>query len=166
MEQARAGAPARLILKCNHVADPKIIQALYRASQAGVKIDLIVRGVCCLRPGIPGISENIRLISIVGRFLEHSRIYYFLNGGQEEIYVGSADLMERNLDHRVEVLWPILDEEFRGFLKNTVLETMLQDNQRAFALFADGHYQRVKTPEGAPAVDAQKFLLEYYTGKK
>ncbi len=166
-EHARAGRPARLILKCNHVADSRIIQSLYRASQAGVKIDMIVRGVCCLRPGLPGISDNIRVISIVGRFLEHHRIYYFQNGGEEEIFFGSADLMERNLDHRVETLCPILNAELRDQLRMNVLEVMLQDNVRASRLHYDGHYAKVvRDSEQAPVIDSQSILLDWYTSKR
>jgi polyphosphate kinase len=163
-EHARAGRPARLIFKFNHLADQRMIQTLYKASQAGVRIDLIVRGVCCLRPGIPGISDNIRVISIVGRFLEHSRIYYFQNGGEEEVYMGSADLMERNLDHRVETLCPVLEKGLRDHLANTVLPIMLRDNQQASLLKTDGHYERL-TP-GAEPMNSQLFLLEDYTAKK
>lgn len=164
-EHARSGKAARIIIKNNHVADQKIIQALYRASQAGVKIDMLTRGVCCLRPGIPGISNNIRVASIVGRFLEHSRIYYFENAGNEEIYIGSADLMERNLDHRVETLVPVTDPEIRDHLKNVVLENMLRDTELAFELKSDGNYQRLR-PVGSPGFNSQAFLLDWYTSKK
>ncbi|MFO1462774.1 MAG: polyphosphate kinase 1 [bacterium] len=159
-EHARQGRPARLIFKCNHVTDPRIIQCLYRASQAGVEIDLIVRGVCCLRPGIPGISDRIRVRSIVGRFLEHHRMYYFLNGGLEEIYFGSADLMERNLDHRVETLCPVLEAGWREQIKSNILEVMLRDNVRASRLLTDGRYEKIQPAPGEPSLDSQQWLLE------
>jgi len=163
IEHAQAGRPARIIIKNNAVADQGMIKALYRASQAGVKIDMIVRGVCCLRPGIPGISDRIEVRSIVGRFLEHSRIYYFLNGGEEELYIGSADLMERNLDRRVEVLCPIQDLTLKRHLRDTVLEALLSDSHRAWGLQIDGGYQPVRPPEGVEPIDSQRFLLEWYS---
>ena len=160
-EHARAGRPARMIVKVNAVTYDQMIRVLYRASQAGVSIDLIVRGICSLRPGVPGISDNIRVRSIVGRFLEHSRIYYFFNGGDEEMYIGSTDLMERNLDRRVEVLCPIRDAEIRDELRDVVLNAYLQDTDRAMVLDSAGHYER---PAGASGViNAQKLLLDHYT---
>ena len=122
MAHVQAGRPAHVIIKNNAVTDPAIVRALYRAAQAGVEIDMIVRGVCCLRPGIDGISERIRVRSVVGRFLEHSRIYYFKNAGQPEVYVGSADLMERNLDRRVETLCPVRNPGIADHLRDVVLE--------------------------------------------
>ena len=148
------------------VADPPVIKALYRASQAGVPIDMVVRGVCCLRPGIPGISDRIRVTSIVGRFLEHSRIYYFLNGGEEEVYFGSADLMERNLDRRVEVVAPVLDPELRHHLRHVVLEALLADTHRAWELRTDGSYARTAPQPGASALNAQQALLDHYTSEE
>ena len=139
-EHARAGRPAHIIIKNNAVADPAMIKTLYRASQAGLPIDLIVRGVCCLRPGVAGISEHIRVRSVVGRFLEHSRIYYFENGGEPEVFIGSADLMERNLDRRVEVLCPVRDPELRQHLRSVVLDSLLRDTDRAYLLQSDGTY--------------------------
>ncbi|MBA3269659.1 MAG: RNA degradosome polyphosphate kinase, partial [Acidobacteria bacterium] len=136
---------------------------LFRASQAGVKIDLIVRGVCCLRPGIPGVSDNIGVRSVVGRFLEHSRIYYFLNGGEEEMYMGSGDLMERNLDRRVEVITPVQDAAVKRHLRDVVLEALLSDTHRAWELQTNGSYVRVRPPEGAEPLNAQQFLLEWYS---
>jgi polyphosphate kinase len=163
IEHAQAGRPARIIIKNNAVADQGIIKALYRASQAGVQVDMVVRGVCCLRPDVPGVSERISVRSIVGRFLEHSRIYYFLNGGEEEVYIGSADLMERNLDRRVEVVCPIHDASIKRHLRDTVLEALLSDTHRAWALQADGGYVRVRPSEGADPLNSQQFLLEWYS---
>ncbi len=140
IEHAQAGRPGRLIFKMNALVDDRLIRALYRASQAGVQCDLIVRGICCLRPGLPGISENIRVISIVGRFLEHSRIYYFENGGDPEVYLGSADLMPRNLDRRVEVIFPINDPAIRNYIRHAILEVELCNNIRARDLHSDGTY--------------------------
>jgi polyphosphate kinase len=165
-EHARAGRPARIIVKNNAVADPSMVRHFYRASQAGVPIEMIVRGVCCLRPGIPGISERIRVRSIVGRFLEHSRIYYFLNGGDEEIYIGSADLMERNLDRRVETLCPVHDPDLRLHLRDVVLKALLDDTHRSMELRSDGSYERVSPPPGQPPLNAQQFLLDHYTSQR
>ncbi len=157
---ARAGRPARIIVKNNSVADPEMIRALYGASRAGVRIDMIVRGVCCLRPGIPGVSDNISVRSIVGRFLEHSRMYYFENGGSPELLIGSADLMERNLDRRVEVLCYIRDPAIRNHLVEDVIDTLFSDTSRAMELQTDGSYRPVEGPPDAPPVDAQARLLE------
>lgn len=165
-EHARAGRPARIIVKNNAVADPAMIRVLYRASQAGVRIDMIVRGLCCLRPGIPGISDRIAVRSVVGRFLEHSRIYYFLNGGEEEIYIGSGDLMERNLDRRVEVLAPVHDAGIRTHLRDVVLHALLNDTHRAMELQSDGTYVPVTPPAGQPPLNSQQFLLDYYTNQE
>ncbi|HEY8550954.1 MAG TPA: polyphosphate kinase 1 [Vicinamibacterales bacterium] len=162
-EHARAGRPAHIIIKINALADPAMIRALYRASQMGVRIDLIVRGVCCLRPGIPGISERITVRSIVGRFLEHSRAYWFQNGGEPELYIGSADLMERNLDRRVEVLCPVHDPELREHLREVVLDALLHDTHRASVLQPDGTYARALPAPGEQPFNAQQFLLDYYT---
>jgi polyphosphate kinase len=163
IEHAQAGRPARIIIKNNAVADKGIIQSLFRASQAGVRVDMIVRGVCCLRPGIPGVSSNITVRSIVGRFLEHSRIYYVLNGGDEEVYMGSGDLMERNLDRRVEVITPITDAAIKRHLRDVVLEALLSDTHRAWELQTDATYTRVHPPEGVESLNSQQFLLEWYT---
>ncbi len=143
---AKQGLPARIIAKFNRLADVHIIRALYEASQAGVEIDLIVRGICMLRPGIPGLSENIRVRSIVGPLLEHSRVYYFANGGNEEIYIGSSDWMPRNLDRRVEVVTPVENANLANYLKNEYLAAYLRDNVKARELQPDGYYKRV-TPE-------------------
>jgi polyphosphate kinase len=166
MEHATEGRPAGIIIKNNAVADPAMIRTLYKASQAGVPVDMIVRGVCCLRPGIPGISDRIRVRSIVGRFLEHSRIYYFENGGEPEVYIGSADLMERNLDRRVEVLCPIADPELRSQLHDVVLAAVRSDTARAWTLQTDGAYVRTPPSSETEAVDSQKVLLGHYTSSE
>jgi polyphosphate kinase len=162
-EHARAGRPARIIIKNNAVADPAMIKTLYHASQSGLRIDLVVRGVCCLRPGIKGISENIHVRSVVGRFLEHSRIYYFENGGEPEVFIGSADLMERNLDRRVEVLCPVRDPELRDDLRSVVLDALLRDTERAYILKSDGCYVPAAAPAADARVNSQQLLLESYT---
>ena len=147
----RDGRPARLIFKVNSLVDAKLIRLLYDASEAGVQIDLIVRGICSLRPQVSGLSENIRVVSVVGRFLEHSRVYYFLNGGDEEVYAGSADLMSRNIDRRVEVLFPIRQIELVRHLRDDVLASYLVDNRHARVMSADGGYG-VPRIEGADEV--------------
>ena len=140
-----------------------MIRNLYRASQCGIPVDLIVRGVCCLRPGIPGISDTITVRSIVGRFLEHSRIYSFENGGDPEVYIGSADLMERNLDRRVEVLCPVHQPDLRAHLRDVVLETLLIDTDRVRVLRTDGSYVPVTRDPGSEPINAQKRLLDVYS---
>jgi polyphosphate kinase len=148
---ARNGKPARLILKMNQLEEDLIIQKLYQASQAGVRVDLLVRGICCLRPGVPGLSENIRVVSIVGRFLEHSRAFYFQNAPPEKrIYLGSADMMRRNLYNRVEVVFPVLDPRVQAQVLR-ILSTELHDNQDAWELNLDGTYTHLRpAPNDAP----------------
>jgi polyphosphate kinase len=159
---AQAGKPARIILKMNALTESDVIQALYRASMAGVKIDLIVRGICCLRPGVPGISRNIRVRSIVGRFLEHSRVYYFHNNGKKELYCSSADWMERNFFRRVEVAFPVLNKRLRERIIRD-LRRYLKDNVHAWLLQPDGHYRRAK-PRKKDARDSQAQLLAQLAG--
>ena len=156
---ARRGRPSRIIAKCNAVVDPPVIRALYRASQAGVEIDLIVRGQCVLVPGIRGISSRIRVRSIVGRFLEHSRIYYFENGGVPEVYLGSADWMPRNLYERVEVVFPLKDEALRERICKEVLPAYLADNQKARVLGVDGQYTAVRPAKGEKRFSVQGHLM-------
>jgi polyphosphate kinase len=150
-----------IIFKMNALIDPLCIAALYRASQAGVKIDLQVRGICCLRPGIAGISENITVSSIVGRFLEHARIYYFHNGGAEEVFLGSADLMPRNLDRRVEVLFPVENPVLRTAIISTILPVQLKDTIKVRLLQSDGSYIRKKPSADAPPLNAQTWLVDH-----
>jgi polyphosphate kinase len=158
IQYAKEGRPAHLIFKMNALVDQRMIRALYRASQAGVKVQLLVRGICCLRPGVAGISENIEVISIVGRFLEHSRIYYFRNGGEEQVYIGSADLMPRNIDHRVEVLVPIRDPKIIRHICDNVLAVYLSDTVKARRMLSSGSYQR-RSGEGREKVAAQDLLI-------
>jgi polyphosphate kinase len=175
-DHARQGRPGRIIAKMNALLDKNVVQALYRASQAGAEIDLIVRGICSLRPGVRGLSDRIRVRSIVGRFLEHSRIYYFGNGGEEEIYTGSADWMPRNLYERVEVLVPLRDEFIRERVRHEILDAYLADNRKARILLGDGTYIRTwqpvrgkrnrKPPTGAAAFSAQDFLITVAEGRQ
>ena len=155
---AKAGRPAQIIAKLNRVADEQIIQSLYEASQAGVSIDLIVRGICMLRPAVPGLSENIRVRSIVGRFLEHSRVMYFANDGNEEVYMGSADWMHRNLSRRVEVVCPIDDPRIRAYLKDEVLQAYLRDSVNARELHPNGTYQPVESAVDEGPFDSQTYF--------
>jgi polyphosphate kinase len=171
IEHARLGRPARIIAKMNALLDKNIIAALYRASQAGVEIDLIIRGMCALRPGIRGISDNIRVRSIVGRFLEHSRIFYFANGGQEAIYLSSADWMPRNLYERVEVMFPVKDPMLRDRIRHEILDAYLADTVKARVLRRDGSYVRAWEASGkrkppVPGFSSQDFLLAVAEGKQ
>ncbi len=155
---AKAGRPARIIAKLNRLADPNIIHLLYDASASGVAIDLIVRGICMLRPGVPGLSENIRVRSIVGRFLEHSRICYFANDGDEEVYIGSADWMPRNLNRRVEVVCPINDPTLKTYLMQEALDAYLRDSVNTRVLLPDGSYERVQPEAAAEEFDSQIYF--------
>lgn len=160
-EHARAGRPARIIAKMNALLEPKIIQALYHASRTGVEIDLIIRGICALRPGVEGISDNIRVRSVVGRFLEHTRIFYFQNGDEEEeLYCSSADWMQRNLFQRVEECFPVLDTRLRNQIREEGLEVYLRDNTLSWMMQPDGSYIRSEPAEGEEAFNAQQWLLE------
>jgi polyphosphate kinase len=156
---ARAGRPAKVLFKLNSLVDPEVIDALYEASQAGVQIDLVVRGICCLRPGVKRMSETIRVVSVVGRFLEHSRVYYFENGGEPEAFIGSADMMRRNLDRRIEVLTPVRDPAHQAYLRDQVVMTAVEDNAKAWSLLPNGTYRRVKRSAGESVRSAQETLL-------
>jgi polyphosphate kinase len=171
-EHARAGRPAKIVAKMNSLLDKDIVHALYRASQAGVEIELLVRGICSLRPGIRGISDRIRVRSIVGRFLEHSRIYYFENGGEPEVYLGSADWMPRNLHERVEVLFPLNNPLLRDRVVHEILAAYLADDAKARFLQKDGSYLRPwQSPHGrdrkppAAPFNAQEFFISLAEGK-
>jgi polyphosphate kinase len=161
-EQARKGKPARIIIKVNAIVEEQAIQALYRASQAGVKIELIVRGICCLRPGIPGVSDNIEVRAIIGRFLEHSRIYAFLNGGDWLVYASSADLMDRNMFKRVETCFPISDKKLAERILAD-LNMYSLDNTQAWLLQNDGQYIHLNSAD-SPAYQVQSELLKSIAG--
>jgi polyphosphate kinase len=165
-QHAAHGRPARIIAKMNALLDKNIIQGLYRASQAGVEIDLIIRGMCALRPGIPGVSERIRVRSVVGRMLEHSRIFYFVNGGQEEVYLSSADWMPRNLYERVEMMFPLRDAMARQRVLHEMLEAYLADTLKSRLLQSDGSYTRPPRSRGTRGFDAQEFLIGLAEGKQ
>ena len=156
----KVGKPARILWKVNALVDPEVIEALYEASAAGVKIDLIVRGVCCLRPGVKGMSENISVSSVIGRFLEHSRIYWFENDKDPEVYIGSADVMRRNLDRRVEVLAPVLDESLKAHIRTHILETSLGDTEKSWRLNSLGSYTKEKK-KGAVELDSQEWFMQH-----
>jgi polyphosphate kinase len=160
---AAAGKKAEIVCKINAITDAKVIRALYRASQAGVKVELIVRGMCCLRAGIPGVSQNIRVRSVVGRFLEHSRVYWFLNDGEPDLYLASADLMERNLDRRVETCFPIEGKKLKQRVRRE-LDAYLTDNHSAWMQHSDGSYVLTQPATGQPVRDAQMQLLERFGG--
>ncbi|MDB6146721.1 MAG: polyphosphate kinase, partial [Spartobacteria bacterium] len=159
-DNAAAGKPARIIAKLNALVDPELIEKLYEASAAGVKIDLIVRGICCLRPGVAGLSDNIRVVSIVGRFLEHSRIYCFANGDNPIVYLSSADWMPRNLVRRVEVAFPIEDPALKKEIVDEILPAFLSDRVKARELRSDGTYVRLQPREGETASQAQLFFRQ------
>lgn len=161
MERQQSSADGHIIFKMNALEDPGMIRLLYEASQAGVKIDLIIRGVCALRPGIPGVSDNIQVRSIVGRFLEHSRIFYFLNGGDEQVYVGSADLMPRNLNRRVEVLFPVDSPRLIRRIRDRILEKYMEDDVCARIMHSDGSFERAPLPNGRKRVNSQLWFLKH-----
>jgi polyphosphate kinase len=157
--ETELGKDGHIIIKANSLVDAKLIRALYRASQAGVKVDLIIRGICCLRPGIKGISDNIRVMSVIGRFLEHSRIYYFNNKGKSDLYIGSADPMPRNIDRRVEVLFPIEDKKMKQDILQNILQIYLKDTAKGYWLSSDGTYTPRSADEGDEAFNSQVWLL-------
>ncbi len=164
IEHAKAGRPAGIIAKMNALLDKNVIQMLYRASQAGVRIDLSIRGMCSLRPGVPGVSDNITVRSVVGRFLEHSRIFYFENDGDDEVYISSADWMPRNLYERIEVMCPLLDPVLKQRSRDEILAAYLADNVKARVLDRHGNYSRVSRRRGQPAFSAQEFLMAVAEG--
>jgi polyphosphate kinase len=161
IERHKKHGDGYLAFKINALSDKECIKALYRASQAGVKVDLQVRSICCLRPGVPGVSENITVTSVVGRFLEHPRIYYFRNGGDEEILLGSADMMSRNLDRRVEQLFPIEDPQLKESVRDQILFVHLKDNMQAQRMMPDGSYERLQPQEGEPELNSQLWMIEH-----
>lgn len=160
IEHQRAGLRGHIVAKINRLADNQVIEKLYEASAAGVQIELIVRGVCMLRPGVPGLSENITVRNIIGRFLEHSRVFYFANGGQADVYIGSPDWMARNLKHRIEVVTPVSDPEMKTYLKDVLLTAYLRDNVRARELQLDGSYAQVQRGQDDEPFDSQEYFIE------
>jgi polyphosphate kinase len=160
---AKEGKKAQIIVKVNALTELQLINKLYEASQAGVQIDLIIRSICCLRPGLPGLSENIRVRSIVGRFLEHTRVYYFSNNGNSRIYCSSADWMDRNLFNRVEACFPIEDEALKKRIYQQGLLNYLKDNQQSWLLQSDGTWIRAQPAQGEQPHNAQRVLLETFT---
>jgi polyphosphate kinase len=166
IDHARAGRPAHIIAKMNALLEPSVIEALYAASEAGVEVDLIIRGVCTLRPGVPGLSERIRVRSIVGRFLEHSRIFHFANGGDDEIYMGSADWMPRNLFERCEVVFPVRDQCAKARIHDEIIPALLADSTNARLQQPDGTYVRAsKALKDVASFSSQDFLIQLAEGK-
>jgi polyphosphate kinase len=161
IENVKAGGEGKIIWKLNSLVDPTIISVMYEASTLGVKIELIVRGICCLIPNVPGLSENIKVTSIVGRFLEHSRVFYFYNNGKEEYYLSSADMMQRNLDRRVEISFPIEDRRLQNELMRTLIKISLKDNTKTRILTPDMNYEIIKTENGVKKINSQEWLMKH-----
>jgi polyphosphate kinase len=159
IEHCQNGRPGKIVAKMNSLVCPKMIQLLYEASHAGVEINLVIRGICCLRPGIPGVSENIQVVSIIGRFLEHSRIFFFDNDGDEEVYIGSADWMPRNLDRRVEAVTPVEDPTLVQELKD-MLDIFWTDNRQAWDMQSDGTYIQRRSEEDEPIRSAHEIFMQ------
>jgi polyphosphate kinase len=166
VQAAKKGNRARLLFKVNSLVDPQIIRQLYEASQSGVRVDLLVRGICCLRPGLKGISDNIHVYSVLGRYLEHSRLFYFENGGKHALYVGSADLMPRNLFHRVEEVFPIEDPDYVEYLRDMVLEAYFRPERHVRELQPDGSYKRLHARDEQKVQSVQEWLMEHRWKKK
>jgi polyphosphate kinase len=164
-DHANAGRPAHIVAKMNALLEPSVIEALYDASNAGVEIDLIIRGLCILRPGVKGLSSRIRVRSVVGRFLEHSRIFHFANGGDDEIYLGSADWMPRNLFERCEVAFPVRDPAVKARIHDEILPAYLADTVKARIQQPDGTYRRAGAPKDSQPFSAQDFLMKLAEGK-
>ncbi len=154
-QHQKNGVKGRIKAKMNSLVDTKVIEALYDASQAGVKIDLMVRGICCLKPGVKGMSENIRVVSVVDRFLEHSRIYYFRSGGEKKVFLSSADWMPRNFNNRFEIAFPVKDPKLKQFVLDVILRTSFSDNQKSWVLHSDGTYHRPRRLESTKPLRSQ-----------
>jgi polyphosphate kinase len=165
-DEEKAGPNGRIFAQMNSLVDSRVIQALYRASQAGVRVDLVVRGICCLRPGVEGISDNIRVYQIVDRFLEHRRVFNFEAGGKNEVYLGSADWMNRNLNRRVELLFPVEDAALKARLLDEIIKTMMADTVKVRQLGEDGRYRVVPVLDGEPLVRSQQRFMDIARGRK